>query len=73
MRRFTTTKQVIAAFGGSKKFAEKMRTTPQAVNNWRRGKFPASIYLILLAEADIAGIVVPDNLFTMRTRVRKRR
>jgi hypothetical protein len=73
MKRLTSTAQVIDAFGGNKRFAEIARTTPQAVNNWRKAKtFPASTYLIIRAALEIAGLSVPDSLWAMRRRAPRR-
>jgi DNA-binding transcriptional regulator YiaG len=64
---------VIGAFGGRKKFAELLETTPQAVDNWRRGKrFPANTYVQINILVDAAGDSVPDSLFAMRRRRSRR-
>ncbi|MET0708354.1 MAG: hypothetical protein ABWY64_26530 [Tardiphaga sp.] len=69
-----TTKGVIAACGGNKKFAALLEdgTTPQAVNNWAKSKFPANRYILITSLCDIAGVRISDSLFAMRTRKRRR-
>lgn len=73
--KLSTTKGVIKACGGNKKFAALLEdgTTPQAVNNWARGKFPANRYISITEMCDIAGVRISDSLFAMRSRTRKRR
>ena len=74
MRILKSVRSVVEALGGRKKFAKTLRTSPQAVDNWRRAKaFPASTYLILRAELDIAGLSAPDRLWAMRRPIVKRR
>lgn len=73
--KMSSTRRVIDAFGGNKKFAEVVGTTPQAVNNWRKANtFPANTYVIITTLLDTAEIAVPDSLFSMRVwRPRRRR
>ena len=72
--KMNSTKAVIDAFGGNKRFAEIIGATPQAVNNWRKAKtFPANTYIIITDLLDIADISVPDRLFAMRVSRRRRR
>jgi hypothetical protein len=75
MVRLKTARQVIKAFGGSKRFADALGdgTTPQAVNNWAKAKFPANRYVIINQLVDITDIRISDSLFAMRQRRRAKR
>jgi hypothetical protein len=69
-----TTRAVIDAFGGNKRFADAMRdgSTPQAVNNWGKPKarFPANRYPTITEMLDVAGISISNDLYTFRKRRR---
>lgn len=76
MKRLTSVTAIIKAFGGRRKFAKVMQTSPQAVDNWRRAKlFPANTYVMLQTELYIAGMRrPPDELWAMkRHRMTRRR
>ena len=75
MKKLTTVKAVIQAFGGTKRLAKVMQTTPQAVDNWRRAKlFPANTYVMLQTELYLAGMRrPPDELWAMKRHKTARR
>lgn len=72
MKKLLSTRAVIDAFGGNKKFADAMRdgTTQQAVNNWGKpkAKFPANRYITINIICDVAKVFVVDSMFAMRRR-----
>lgn len=71
--RLKTTEDVIDAMGGNKEFAAAIGATPQAVNNWRRGKtFPANQYVIITEVLLAAKIIVPNSLFAMKRRKKRK-
>lgn len=66
MRRseITTVEDLIKAFGGLTKAAEKLNTTPQNVWNWKAaGKLPTDKYLHQKKLLEAHGLAASDSLW----------
>ena len=73
--KLNSAREVIDHYGGNEKFADALNAgyTRQAVNNWYRdNKFPASSYVIIVGTCGLAGIFMPDSVFSMRSRKKRR-
>lgn len=73
--KLNSAREVIDHYGGNEKFAEALRAgyTRQAVNNWYRdNKFPASSYVLIVGTCGLNGVYMPDSVFSMRSRKKRR-
>jgi len=63
----STSSEFIDALGGTTAVARLTGSSPQSVANWRaRGSIPPSVYLVLAAHAQGAGVRVDPTIFGIR-------
>ena len=73
MSIITSTRIAIDALGGNQKVATLTGSTPGAVSNWRKTKFPAATYVVLRTQLQRMGLDARDDLWAMRVKPSRRK
>jgi hypothetical protein len=66
MKLLNSTRKVIIALGGNRLVADLVGSTPKAVSNWRRTRFPANTYVILMFWLNRNGYRAPNSLWAIK-------